>query len=61
MSPAYIRANRIRQLHILFKQRLEETKDPQVALEAVFDRAHHMASKRTADEYVQEVIRRVSK
>lgn len=53
MSPNHIRSMRLQELT---KMALSGK-----TLEQIKHRAYQMASKRTADEYIAEVIRRVSK
>jgi hypothetical protein len=61
MGPGQIRSDRINTLYKLFLRVHKETKNTQKAYDAMMDRAYGMASKKTAEEYKEEVLRMVGK
>lgn len=61
MSPEHRRSLRIQELTRMVKVLDNKGKTPEQIINAVRKRAYQMAAKKTAEEYVEEVIRRVKK
>jgi hypothetical protein len=61
MGPEQKRSLRVNQLRVLFLRVYRETKNPQAAYDTMADKAYSMASKPTAVDYINEVVRLVRK
>lgn len=58
MTPQQKRQNRIRELQEIVDQLYSQGKAPGYILSAITKRAHEMASKTIAREYIEEIVSR---